>query len=383
MNAVLLTVSGSIPEDIEDQIARGERPEADYIAMAREFGADLVDYPLARRRNGLFGRFLEKIGGPNLLLAWDCYRQRGGYQVIFTDGEQIGLPLALFLKFSRLRPAHLMIVHILSVEKKKRLIDLFRLQKQIDKFFVYSTWQKEFIQTRWQVPSEHVVFTPFMVDDQFFHPDKAQESGLQLPALQQKQVPVICAVGLEFRDYPTLMKAVENLNVQVVIAAASPWSKRGDSTTGQSIPPNVTVSRFTQYELRDVYARSAFMVMPLYDNEFQAGVTALLEAMAMQKAIICSQTKGQRDVIVNYETRIYVKPKDLRELRREITALLNRPNEADRMGRNGRILIEDYMSLAHYVKRLNAHVQKTLAERKQIQQSIELHADSTFDKSMD
>ena len=71
MNEVLLTVSGVIPDNIEEQIACGDRPEADYIAMAREFGADLVDYKLARQRNGRFGWLLEKIGGRNILLAWD------------------------------------------------------------------------------------------------------------------------------------------------------------------------------------------------------------------------------------------------------------------------------------------------------------------------
>ena len=36
MNNVLLTVSGIIPTDIKDQIFRGERPEADYVAMVRQ-----------------------------------------------------------------------------------------------------------------------------------------------------------------------------------------------------------------------------------------------------------------------------------------------------------------------------------------------------------
>jgi hypothetical protein len=71
MKDILLTVSGVIPAGIEDQIARGERPEADYLAMAQEFGADLVDYSIARECDGRFGGLLEKIGGPNLLLAWD------------------------------------------------------------------------------------------------------------------------------------------------------------------------------------------------------------------------------------------------------------------------------------------------------------------------
>ena len=363
MNRVLLTVSGVIPRDVHEQIARGERPEADYVAMAQEFGADVVDYSVARERNGRFGRILEKIGGPNLLLAWDCFKQRDHYQVVFTDGEQVGLPLALFFKFARKRPTHLMIGHILSVPKKMRLMDLLQLYKQIDKFFVYATRQKEFIEDRWDVPAERVIFTPFMVDAEFFHPDRAPGDSAIVPALRRNDSPVICSVGLEFRDYPTLLAAVEDLDVQVVIAAASPWSKREDSTAGQEIPGNVTVSRFTQYELRDVYAESAFVVMPLYENEFQAGVTTLLEAMAMQKAVICSQTAGQTDVISNNEDGLYVPPEDADALRQAIVSLLDRPEEAERMGQNGRKRIEEYMSLACYVKRLNTHVQGALEKR--------------------
>ena len=98
------------------------------------------------------------------------------------------------------------------------------------------------------------------------------------------------------------MEAARGLDVQFVIAAGSPWSKRADSTADQDIPDNVLVRRFTQFELRDLYARSAFMAMPLYNVNFQAGVTALLEAMAMGKAVVCSSTPGQTDVVVEGET---------------------------------------------------------------------------------
>ena len=174
MNDVLLTVSGVIDPDIEGQIARGERPQADYVAMAQTFGADLIDYAAARRQAGLLGKLLEKIGGANLLLAWVCFRLRKKYRVIFTDGEQVGLPLAFLLKFGSLgkRPRHLMIVHILSVGKKMILMDWFKLQSHIDVFFAYSTWQKRFIEERWGVPPERSVFTPFMVDADFLRQNK-------------------------------------------------------------------------------------------------------------------------------------------------------------------------------------------------------------------
>jgi glycosyltransferase involved in cell wall biosynthesis len=163
-------------------------------------------------------------------------------------------------------------------------------------------------------------------------------------------------VGLEFRDYPTLIEAVRDLPVTVIIAAASPWSKRSDTTANQTLPENVIVQRFSQYELRDVYAASRFMVMPLYEVPFQAGVTAILEAMAMEKAIICSRTSGQTDIVIESESGHYVPPGDVPALRSAIQDLLDHPEEAERLGQQGRRQVEQAFSLKHYVARLSRYV---------------------------
>ena len=352
LNDVLLTVSGVIDPHIGEQIACGERPEADYVRLGRVLGADLLDYTAARQVSGRTGRLLERIGGPNLNLAWASFCLRHRYRVVFSDGEQVGIPLASMLKFLNLRarPAHLMIGHVLSVGKKMVFLDGLQVQSHIDTFFVYSTWQKRFIETRWKIPPDRVVFTPFMVDADFFSPPRARQGdplGL-LPA----EKPIVCSVGMEYRDYPTLLDAVQNLDVKVVVAAASPWSKRSDSTAGQSIPKNVIVRRFSQYDLRDLYAASRFMVMPLYPVNFQAGVTAILEAMAMGKAVICTCTPGQSDIVVEGQTGIYVPPENAESLRTAIQHLLDRPDEAERMGKNGRERVLQGMDLDSYAERL-------------------------------
>lgn len=360
MNDVLLTVSGNIPADIEEQIASGKRPLTDYIAMAKSFKADLIDYQKAEQQSGWFGRLIQKIAGNNALLAWACYKNRRRYRLIFTDGEQVAIPLALLLKFANFGPRarHFAICHILSVGKKMLFFDWLKIASHIDLFFVYATWQKQFIQKRWQLPAERVIFTPFMVDDEFFSlaQSGAEQENLYASLNISKDQPMICAVGREFRDYPTLLKAVEGLDVHVIVTAASAWSKRSDSTADQSIPANVTVSRFTLYELRDIYAISQFLVMPLYNVDFQAGVTALLEGMAMEKAVICSRTPGQTDVVVEGETGIYVPPGDVPAMRQAIQKLLADPELAAQMGRNGRKRIETQMNLKAYVDRLNHYV---------------------------
>ena len=356
MAEVLLTISGEIPPEVETEITNCRRPRADYLELAGTVGADLLDYKRARQQTGWVGRLLEEIGGPNLMLAWGCFRRRRHYRVIFTDGEQVGIPLAILRKFfGGQTAAHIMIAHILSVGKKMILFDLLRLQRQIQTFVVYATWQKRFIEERWQVPEQQVLFTPFMVDSHFFVPT----------AVTPQPRRMICAVGLEFRDYPTLLKAVRGLDVEVIIAAASPWSKRADTTAGAVIPDNVTVRKFTQYELRQLYADSLFVVMPLYEVNFQAGVTAILEAMAMEKAIICTRTPGQTDVIVDGHTGCYVPPNDVHSLRAAICHLLANPAQGVAMGKAGRARIEAEMSLDCYATRLQQRVQDLLGTEEQ------------------
>lgn len=358
MNEILLSVSGYIDPEGEQKMARGERPLADYVAMARGLPADLIDYAAARKLGGRCGRILERVGGPNLMLAWTCFRQRKNYQVLFTDGEQIGLPLAFLLKFATWgsRPRHYMIAHRLSVKKKMILLDWLGLQSHIDILIAYSSWQVAYIRKRWKLPDRQVLFSPFMVDAKFFSVELVPKDS-HLPILESQHKPVICAVGLEYRDYPTLIEAVSNLPVVAVLAAASPWSKQCDTTVGRNLPDNVLVHRFTQYELRELYAASQFMVMPLYPVDFQAGVTAILEAMAMRKAVICTRTPGQTDVIVEGETGLYVDSGDSSSLRMAIERLLNHPEEAERMGQNGRRIIEQEMNLDRYVQRFRENIQ--------------------------
>lgn len=349
---VLLTISGNVPADIRKQIQQGHRPLTDYIAMADGFPADLIDFHSAAAQANWFGRLLLKVGGPNLLLAWACFVMRRDYDLIFTDGEQIGLPLAFFLKFlgGGRRPTHHMIVHILSTRSKQFLLDTLKLASHIDIFFCYSTWQVDFIRERWQQPAHKVQFTPFMVDHRFFDRELV-DAAEPIDGFEPPDKPLICAVGLEFRDYPTLLAAVTDLPCHVVIAAGSPWSKRSDSTAGHQIPENVTVRRFTQYELRQIYAQSDFLVMPLYDVNFQAGVTALLEAMSMELAVVCTQTPGQTDVVREGESGLYVPPGDSPALRQAIQQLLEQPEQCKAMGQAGRRIIEQEMSLEKYVER--------------------------------
>lgn len=340
----LLTVSGRIPAALDEEVSSGARPRADYRVMAEHFDADVVDVDAALAETGWIGRLLNRFGGAGPLLGWFCFRRRRRYDVIVTDGEQVGIPLALLSRlFGRGGSRHMMIVHIVSVPKKAALIRWTRSAGMIDRYVAYCTWQADFIHEQLAVPRDRIIVSTFMVDTQFFDPG----------SVDAHRRPMICSAGLERRDYPTLMAAVDGLDVDVVIAAASPWSVRDDSTADRELPDNVEVRRLDLFALRTLYAECQFVVMPLDDVEFQAGITTILEAMSMERPVLCTRTPGQTDTIVDDVNGRYVAPGgDPSALRRAIVELLNDPDAIDLLGHAARQWAVEHADVERYSERL-------------------------------
>jgi hypothetical protein len=140
---VLLTVSGTIPDDLRAAIAAGRRPRTDYVEMAAAFDAELLDRSGALGAAGIAGPLLQRLG-PNIPLVWASFRRGRRHRVVFTDGEQVGIPYAALTWLGRARPRHVMIGHVLSPRKKALLHRVLRLHRRVDAVVVYSSAQRRF-----------------------------------------------------------------------------------------------------------------------------------------------------------------------------------------------------------------------------------------------
>jgi glycosyltransferase involved in cell wall biosynthesis len=221
---------------------------------------------------------------------------------------------------------------------------------------------------------------PFYADTEFWRPQPVPEERL------------VCSVGLEFRDYPTVFRAAQELDARVVVAASSLYSKRRNTALSVPQPPNVEVGRRSFAELRDLYARAAVVVVPLADVDMQAGLTTICEAMAMGKPVVVTQTRGQTDIVQDRRavTRgapphryppslleplaaaagmrlepngFYVPPGDHEAMRRAIVYLLDHPEERARLGAAGRRLVERLLTVDQYAQRIREIVLRAAAGR--------------------
>jgi glycosyltransferase involved in cell wall biosynthesis len=131
-----------------------------------------------------------------------------------------------------------------------------------------------------------------------------------------------------------------------------------------ALPPNVTMGAKPYPELRALYARSRFVVIPLYPTDTDNGVTVMTEAMAMGKAVICSRVEGQRDLLEDGVNGLLVPPRDPRALRRAIEHLWAHPDQCERMGREGRRRIEQNHTLDAFVAGVRRAVEDAIAEER-------------------
>jgi len=374
MVKILFVVSANLPDG---PVHDPSGPLKDYVAIARRVGADVLDWSRVRRVRGS-GRIERTLGLP-AAQAWAAFAARGEYDVILTDGEHVDIPLALLLKRAGARVPHVTIGHRLSARKKLPFFKLAHVQTHIARVILHSRYQHGIALDRLGFTREQLSLVPYQVDARFWHP---------LPRPEER---LISSAGLEYRDYPTLFKAVDGLDAHVVIGAASHWSRRRNTALSTTRPPNVEIGSFDYRALRDLYARASIVVVPVDDVDFQAGVTTVLEAMAMGKPVIVTHSHGQTDVIedrraitrgARARTRpvsllraladeagvpvepngFYVPPKDPEALRRAIVHLLNNPDDRARLGAAGRRIVESLMTVEQFADRVAQIVEDVVGE---------------------
>jgi glycosyltransferase involved in cell wall biosynthesis len=281
----------------------------------------------------------------------EAFLVKRNYDAVISWAEHLGLPFAMLLKLAATRVPHIAIFSWISKPKKAKILKW--VHTHIDRLILMSSVQRDFALNVLHIPPPKVVFLKWPVDQRFWRPMGCETD-------------MICAVGSEMRDYLTLIEAMRGLDISCHIAAGAqsdvvhPTVKAIRSAG--PLPRNVTVGKKSYTELRALYARSRFVVIPLLPSDTDHGTTSVLEAMAMGKPVICSRTKGQVDVIQEGRTGIYVPSGDPHALRNAIQYLWGRPEEAEKMGKEGRKYIEENHSLDQFVKDVKSVVEEVVLD---------------------
>lgn len=280
------------------------------------------------------------------------------YDAIVTWGEKLSLALLMQQQFSSASKPHIAMMG--QFEKINIRVPLRLLEKNLHAVVTWTSVQRRALIERLRFPSERVFLIRHYVDQVFYSPRSAEEN-------------LICGVGAEMRDYAPLLEALRGTDLRCHIATDHvriPGRLRvlrdrrvPIEKVGTWPGPRVTSGRVSLTELRDLYAHSRFVVVPLVPSDSDNGVTVILEAMAMGKPVICSLTRGQVDVVQEGVTGLYVPVGDAAALRTAMLSLWNDPIRARQMGQNARAYVERHHSLERFAVAVRSAVEASLNGR--------------------
>lgn len=169
-----------------------------------------------------------------------------------------------------------------------------------------------------RVPDIHLADE--QTDVEFFSP---------APARTPRSSPLVVSCGLEQRDYVTLAAALEGLDVDTKICAASPnFTSKTSVAMPDSLPDRAEMRLFEFPELRELYQQADVTVVSLLPNDYSAGLTVMLEAIACGSPVVISETKGLAQRFIAEDLVVGVPPQDVDALRGAITAVLENPDAA-------------------------------------------------------
>ncbi len=338
----LLLVSARVDDLVRREVADGIRPRPGYLVLEEDHGVRLLDWshlpPWVAAQNG------SPLTAAVHVIA--ALGRLDGAPALLSDGERLGMLLAYALRARGLRLPHVVIAHQLDPRHKSPRFRHLGVAAGIDRIVVKSARQRE-VAVRRGIPPERVFVLPDAVDTEFWEPCAEPTRGAHA---------IVGSVGIEHRDYATLVKAMEGLPARLVVSIGSTLSPTSHVRLPERWPHSADVSFAGPSRLRLRHADATAVVVPIVETELTAGITSILEAMAMAKALVVSGTRGLGDVVQDGETGLVVPPGDAAAMHRAVQRLLEDHRLRRRLGMRARAYAVAEAGVDRFAARLAGHL---------------------------
>lgn len=332
----VLYLFNGIRKGLLEKVQAGDNPGEGFWGMLRlpHYGITADYIELERTYPKKVAAFLRKhlnIYFIHVPLLWKIF----AYDIVFTStafGTQFIHTLLSFIGLSH--PQWVMhdfsITSLIGARRTVRQKIMYFLTSRAAGIVTISQLEAERLRSMFPHLASRIAYITFGVDLGFFK-----------PSTEAKERVVLGAGFDPDRDWKTLVKACENLDVSVHIETR-PERLRELSP----VPSCVRQTMSSVRELATFYARSSVFVLPLDTSSGlndAMGCSTLLEAMASGCAIVATRTPTMESYIIDGENGLLVPEGDVESMREAIARLLSDEAFRDRLGANARAYAEAHL----------------------------------------
>ncbi len=333
----------------------------DLERFARESAADTLPEHLLPRVVEQLDATLHMPGGPSnaivdrigqlfyassahWALAREVYPQLNDGDSVYSSGCDAGVPLAMLCALRR-RKISFAIAFADPTRVRARVFGWLAVLLSLRlTAIVTTTHQVDHAMRSFGRKIDGVYALEGQTDCRFFRPaDQPTEST----------PPLIASCGVERRDYQTMSDALAELDVQVEVCFESPnRTPKTRFTVPDPAPANIDFRHFEFHELRTLYQRADIVVLPLLENRYSAGLTALFEAMACQTPVVVTRSPGTINSLIDEGLLVGVPAGDALALRLAVEGVLADPEGSAARAEAARNKILNSYSAGHFLDRL-------------------------------
>ncbi|MCW3063423.1 MAG: glycosyl transferase group 1 [Solirubrobacterales bacterium] len=195
----------------------------------------------------------------------------------------------------------------------------------VERLFCFSENQRAVFEEVFGVDPARIHVVPFGIDAGFFRPEEGPEEDYVL------------AIGRDRgRDPRVLVEAMGRSGGRLRLFAPPGSVDEG------TLPANVelTTAPVDHVRYREILARARVVAVTTTAPRYPSGQTVVLEAMAMGKPVVVTDSPAMRDYVVPDVHGVLVPPSDPGALARAIDELLGDGERRRRLGRAGRAAVE-------------------------------------------
>jgi len=266
----------------------------------------------------------------SFILALKLYFKKKDFDLVIISGEKAGVLFSLLqtlLPFKKTPSLMFGCLWYRAENPLKRFLKRIQIRlmsKSVQLFLVWVKREIEDYSKEFGIPKEKLRFFPYHTTCEVY--DCKVEKG-----------DYIFSGGNRDRDYKTLVEAIKDLKVKVIIA-----TNNKSLFEGIDIPENVETVSATDFQFYKLLAGSKMVVLPMSGGLLHSGgQQTFLNAMYWEKPVIVTDPEGAKDYIENRKTGILVNPGEPESLRKAISYLLENPEESKRMGEEAKRKAQD------------------------------------------
>lgn len=272
------------------------------------------------------------------------------YDLIYSGHHFTTLFLGFLRNLGLLKKPLIAIVYQSSEPNfKSRLLTKLCIQGH-DQLLCLNKAIKDHYRDQFGVPEEKLVVLPWGYDLPYY--SNENEEGT---------VSYVVSAGKSFRDYETLINAFKQLDYPLKIYSGT----LEIASKNLEIPSNVWLSGKNFIPWEDIilaYHNALAVAIPLATHHFKTynavGLTSLLEAMAMGKAVVITRNEFTGIDVEQERIGLYSEPGNCESWLKAINYLLSHSQEAKEMGIRGRILAEKIYNIERFSKDLLEIIKK-------------------------